>query len=141
VPLLLFADDVALLSYLPQGLQRLLHCLADFCDENHLTVSICKTKVVVFHKALSQVRQEQQFTVQRKAVAVEDEYKYHWADVWYWPCVAVNKTGENSGTQGRGRVGCDVSGMWPVLCTYTVQPISEDEIVQSCSPAQYFVCM
>jgi hypothetical protein len=77
VPLLLFADDVALLSYSPQGSQRLLHCLADFCDENHLTVSICKTKVVLFHKALSQViRQGQQFTVQGKAVAVEDEYQY-----------------------------------------------------------------
>jgi hypothetical protein len=35
-----------------------------------------KTKVVVFHKALSQVRQGQQFTVQRKLVAVEDKYKY-----------------------------------------------------------------
>jgi Reverse transcriptase (RNA-dependent DNA polymerase) len=76
VPLLLFADDIALLSYTPQGLQRLLHCLADFCDENHLTVSMRKTKVVVFHKALSQVRQGQQFTVQGKLVAVEDEYKY-----------------------------------------------------------------
>jgi hypothetical protein len=72
VPLLLFADDVAPLSYSPQGLQRLLHCLADFCDENHLTVSIRKTnKVVVFHKALLQVRQGQQLiTVQGKAVAV-----------------------------------------------------------------------
>jgi hypothetical protein len=33
VSLLLFADDVARLSYSPQGLQRLLHCLADCCDE------------------------------------------------------------------------------------------------------------
>jgi hypothetical protein len=67
------------MSYSPKGLQHLLHCFANFCDENHLTESIRKTKVVVFHNAalaLSQIRQGQQFTVQGKAVAVEDEYKY-----------------------------------------------------------------
>jgi Reverse transcriptase (RNA-dependent DNA polymerase) len=75
VPLLLFADDVALLSYTPQGLQRLLHCLADFCDANHLKVSLRKTKVVIFHKSLSRTRQLH-YTVQGKVVAVQDEYKY-----------------------------------------------------------------
>lgn len=75
VPLLLFADDIALLSYSPHGLQRLLHCLAEFCDENHLTVSMRKTKVVVFHKSLCRARLGQ-YTVQGRLVAVEDEYKY-----------------------------------------------------------------
>lgn len=75
VPLLLFADDIALLSYSPQGLQRLLHCLSDFCDANHLTVSLRKTKVVIFHKSLSRAGQLQ-YTVQGKVVMVQDEYKY-----------------------------------------------------------------
>ena len=75
VPLLLFADDVALLSYSPQGLQSLLNCLAGFCDENHLTVNLGKTKIVVFHKSFSRARHGP-FTVQGKVVAVEDEYKY-----------------------------------------------------------------
>jgi hypothetical protein len=76
VPLLLFADDVALLSYSPQGLQRLLHCLAEFCDANHLTVSLRKTKVV-FHKSLCRpAGQLQSYTVQGKTIVVQDEYKY-----------------------------------------------------------------
>jgi hypothetical protein len=63
------------LSYSSEGLQRLLHCLADFCDANHLTVSLRKTKVVIFHKSFSRQRQLQ-YTVQGKVVAVQDEYKY-----------------------------------------------------------------
>ena len=63
VPLLLFADDVALLSYTPQGLQRLLQCLADFCDLNHLTVNQRKTKVVIFHKSMSRAPHPLQFTL------------------------------------------------------------------------------
>ena len=70
VPLLLFADDVALLAYTPEGLQRLLHCLASFCDANHLTVNQRKTKVVIFHKSLARVPQPLLFTVQGKVVSV-----------------------------------------------------------------------
>ena len=48
VPLLLYADDLALISTSRGGLQRLLNELEAFCTVRGLTVNIDKTKVVVF---------------------------------------------------------------------------------------------
>ena len=45
--LLMFADDVALLSDTVVGLQRQFNLLCDFCKEKKLKVNIPKTKVVV----------------------------------------------------------------------------------------------
>ena len=46
--LLMFADDLALLSDTVVGLQRQLNILYEFCDKNKLKVNEAKTKVVVF---------------------------------------------------------------------------------------------
>ncbi len=48
IALLLYADDLALLSESPQGLQLQMDALAHFCAERQLTVNVKKTKVVVF---------------------------------------------------------------------------------------------
>ena len=48
VPGLFYADDVALLSPLAQGLQQLLDTMQSFCVTNGLTISVLKTEVVVF---------------------------------------------------------------------------------------------
>ncbi len=48
VRLLLYADDLALMSYTPVGLQKQLDVLQTFCYERQLTVNVKKTKVVVF---------------------------------------------------------------------------------------------
>ena len=50
VAILLFADDIALLSYSPEGLQKQLDILQDFCFSNGLTVNVSKTKVVIFER-------------------------------------------------------------------------------------------
>jgi hypothetical protein len=47
--LLLFADDLALTSKLEVGLQRQLDALQQFCAERGLTVTVKKTKVMVFN--------------------------------------------------------------------------------------------
>ena len=44
---LVYADDVALLSWSPQGLQQLIDGMQDFCQHMGLTISPTKTEVVV----------------------------------------------------------------------------------------------
>jgi exonuclease III len=49
VPSLMYADDVAILSYSQVGLQNALNILDGFCHEQGLTVNLQKTQVVVFN--------------------------------------------------------------------------------------------
>ena len=48
IPLLLFADDLALFSHSHAGLQAQLDILHAFCKDRGLQVNIAKTKVMVF---------------------------------------------------------------------------------------------
>jgi hypothetical protein len=48
VCLLLYEDDLALMSHIPAGLQKQLDVLQTFCCERQLIVNVKKTKVVVF---------------------------------------------------------------------------------------------
>jgi hypothetical protein len=50
VKLLLYADDLALMSETPQGLQKQIDALSEFCVERQLVINVSKTKVVVFEK-------------------------------------------------------------------------------------------
>ena len=49
VPILLYADDIVLLSCSSSGLQHLLHVLQLFCAEKLLSVNMAKTQVVIFN--------------------------------------------------------------------------------------------
>ena len=49
VPSLVYADDVALLSWTPTGLQQLIDAMHNFCQGMGLTISPTKTEVVVFN--------------------------------------------------------------------------------------------
>ncbi len=53
VKLLLYADDLALMSETPQGLQKQIDVLYEFCVERQLIMNVSKTKVVVFEKCRS----------------------------------------------------------------------------------------
>ena len=46
LPLLLFADNIVLLSHTPPNMRHLLGCLESFCDTNLLMVNVGKTKVL-----------------------------------------------------------------------------------------------
>ena len=50
---LAYADDVALLSWTPHGLQQLIDGMQEFCDGMGLTISPTKTEVVVFNRPTS----------------------------------------------------------------------------------------
>ena len=49
VALLLYADDLTLLSTTPEGLQRQLDALHSFCEAAQLDVNLTKTEIVVFN--------------------------------------------------------------------------------------------
>ena len=55
MPLLLYADDLILMSESASGLQKQLDALASFCEQRQLTVNLSKTKVVVFATRQSDV--------------------------------------------------------------------------------------
>ena len=54
VPLLLYADDLILISTSAAGLQRQLDALQGFCEQRQLTVNLTKAKVVVFEASKSE---------------------------------------------------------------------------------------
>ena len=58
VPMLCFADDIALISTSVLGLQRMLNKLSGYCEEWKLRVNLDKTKVVVFKKGCKLKRVE-----------------------------------------------------------------------------------
>jgi hypothetical protein len=73
VRLLLYADDLALMSHTPAGLQKQLDVLQAFCCERQLIVNVKKTKVVVFeaHKSVCQA-----FQYEGKAIKQLNSFKY-----------------------------------------------------------------
>jgi hypothetical protein len=73
VRLLLYVDDLALMSHTPAGLQKQLDVLQTFCCERQLTVNVKKTKVVVFEarKSMCQV-----FQYEGKALEQLNSFKY-----------------------------------------------------------------
>ena len=73
VPLLLYADDLILMSTSKEGLQRQLDALAAFCEQRQLTVNLGKTKIVIFETRKSTC---EPFFFQNKVVAREEEYRY-----------------------------------------------------------------
>ena len=73
VPLLLYADDLILMSESAAGLQKQLDALASFCEESQLTVNLSKTKVVVFEHRQSDVPD---FVLNGAVVERVESYKY-----------------------------------------------------------------
>ena len=73
VPLLLYADDLILMSETAAGLQKQLDALASFCSQRQLAVNLSKTKVVVFEAKHSKVTD---FVLNDAVVERADSYKY-----------------------------------------------------------------
>ncbi|MCO5573659.1 hypothetical protein L7F22_027431 [Adiantum nelumboides] len=69
IPLLMYADDVVLISDSPEGLQRQLDALQRFCADKDLIVNLGKTKVIMFNTTQAWVtRAEHQFTFREEVV-------------------------------------------------------------------------
>jgi len=72
IPLLLYADDLIIMSTTAAGLQRQLDALQQFCRQRQLSVDPAKTKVDTFgSKAACQA-----FAFNGKKVERVDSYKY-----------------------------------------------------------------
>ena len=73
VPLLLYADDLILMSTTAAGLQKQLDALASFCDQRHLTVNLSKTKIMIFEAWHSHV---EDLVLNGTVVERVESYKY-----------------------------------------------------------------
>jgi hypothetical protein len=73
VKLLLYADDLALMSKTPQGLQKQIDALSKFCVERQLVINVSKTKVVVFEKCRSATLE---FTYRRTTIERVQSFRY-----------------------------------------------------------------
>ena len=64
IPILMYADDIVLISDSPEGLQCHLDALQSFCADKDLIVNLGKNKVMVFNTTQVWVtRKEHQFTL------------------------------------------------------------------------------
>ena len=75
VHIMLYADDIVLISESQEGLQQHLLSLDAFCTQRGLTVNLGKTKVMIFHTS-APVRRHAVFTLAGGQVAVVDSYVY-----------------------------------------------------------------
>ena len=73
VAILLFADDIALMSYSPAGLQHQLSILAKFCGDRGLNVNVSKTKIVVFEPRRTECSP---FTFEGQIIERVEVFKY-----------------------------------------------------------------
>ena len=74
VPVLLYADDIVLLSRSPADLQHLLHVLQLFCAEKLLSVNMSKTQIVVFNDFRH--TPSESFMYCNQPLSVVDQYTY-----------------------------------------------------------------
>ena len=75
VHILLYADDIVLISETPEGLESHLSALDEFCLHRGLTVNLGKTKVMIFHTS-SAARRAATFTAAGGPVEVVTSYVY-----------------------------------------------------------------
>ena len=74
--LLLYADDTIVMAESETGLQTNLDLLKAYCDLNQLSVNISKTKVMVFTRSHSRLRNLANFKFGELYLERVDEYVY-----------------------------------------------------------------
>ena len=73
VYIILYANDIILISETHARLQQHLHALESFCMEQGMTVNFWKTKVMIFHTSTT-VKRQHIFTFAGSQVQVSDSY-------------------------------------------------------------------
>ena len=77
IPLLLYADDIVLISDSPEGMQRHLDALHSFAEDSGLSMNLGKTKVMVFNTTPQWMRRSAPiFTYGQDIVEYTDAYTY-----------------------------------------------------------------
>ncbi|MCO5601415.1 hypothetical protein L7F22_055536 [Adiantum nelumboides] len=75
VHILLYEDDIVLISESAEGLQQHLRGLDDFCSQRGMTVNLGKTKVLIFHTS-ARVRRQSSFTAAGGDIEITSSYVY-----------------------------------------------------------------
>ena len=75
ISILMYADDVVLISDSEEGLQNMLDTVHDWSKDWRLSINYDKTNVVHFHKA-SEARTEYEFHIGDNNIALSETYRY-----------------------------------------------------------------
>lgn len=71
--LMMYADDMVLLSESPEGLQNILDTLHEYCNDWKLSVNVCKTKIVVFRKS-GRLKQTERWLYNKEEVEIVNQF-------------------------------------------------------------------
>ena len=75
INMLMYADDMLMLSKSRKGLQKALHILQVYCDKWQLKIDIDKTKVMIFNKLKVHV-DEFEFELNGEKLQIVHKYNY-----------------------------------------------------------------
>ena len=75
ISILMYADDVVLISDSEEGLQNMLDTVHDWSKDWRLSINYDKTNIVHFHKA-SEARTEYEFHIGDNNIALSETYRY-----------------------------------------------------------------
>lgn len=75
VSVLLYADDIVILSPTPGSLQSMINKLENYCNKWNLRVNLSKSKIMVFRKG-GQLCRNEKWWYKRQRVEVVNKYKY-----------------------------------------------------------------
>ncbi|KAI5080279.1 hypothetical protein GOP47_0005758 [Adiantum capillus-veneris] len=105
IPLLLYADDIVLISDSPEGMQRQLDALHRFAQESGLSVNLGKTKVMVFNTTPQWIRRSAPtFTYGQEKVEYTDAYTYLGV-VFNGPAFSLRRAAETRLTRAHVALG------------------------------------
>ena len=105
IPLLLYADDIVLISDSPEGMQRHLDALQRFAQDSGLSVNLGKTKVMVFNTTSQWVRRSAPiFTYGHETVEYTDAYTYLGV-VFSGPAFSLRRAAETRLTRAYAALG------------------------------------
>lgn len=87
IPLLLYVDDIVLVSDSAEGLQRHLDALQEFCLRRNLTMNFGKTKVMVFNTFHAWLKSRSTSSFSYKGEMVDIVHSYVYLEVMFTgPC-------------------------------------------------------
>jgi hypothetical protein len=92
---ILYADDLAIMSKSPAGLQIMLKCLEEFCQVYKMEVNISKSEVVVFNSDLINGRIAHKWQFKDQDLPIKEEFVY-------LGILFKGKHGRNGGTHDAG---------------------------------------
>ncbi|RYA67266.1 hypothetical protein DD598_28985, partial [Enterobacter cloacae complex sp. 2DZ2F16B1] len=105
VHIMLYADDIVLISDSPEGMQRHLDALHRFAQESGLSVNLGKTKVMVFNTTPQWIRRSAPaFTYGQEKVEYTDAYTYLGV-VLSGPAFSLKRAAETRLTRAHAALG------------------------------------